>query len=172
VELFFRYYHVSFPNLFHPPSFKASVADGSVPRVLFFGIAGLSARYSSHPSVACIHAWRRGDPYTEEAARLLDLTNVSLTSIQACVLLGIAAATQGEPASESVYFSIAFRMALILDLPNAGSDSAIGAEINNRGQFCYCPASPVSMLTSYRSMVVFAHLRHVELSRTLHTTDH
>lgn len=135
VDLFFRYYHVSFPNLFHPPTFKASVADGTVPKILFFGIAGLAARYSSHESLAHIPSWTRGIPYTREAEKLLSLHDASVTSIQACVLLGITAATAGEPATEATFYGIAFRMALILDLPNAPTTSQLQEEINIRSTF-------------------------------------
>lgn len=109
--------------------------DGSIPRILFFCVAGLSARYSSHETVAHIPSWERGRPYTEEAERLLDLHNVCLTSIQACVLLGIAAATEGEPAAESVFYSAAYRMALILDLPCLAASSALEKELNIRGEW-------------------------------------
>jgi len=177
VDLFFRYFHVSFPNLFHPPSFKAAVADGSIPRILFFGVAGLAARYSTHESVAHIPAWERGRPYVEETERLLALHNTSITTIQACVLLGIAAATQGEPTTESVFYSIAFRMALILDLPNAETTSSLEKELNIRGTPFQCISWEmyVERLTSVLrslSMVVATDRGHMELVCTLHPTHH
>lgn len=134
VELFFQYFHTSFPSLFHAPSFKESARNGSVPRILFFGVASLAARYSRHSSVVDINPWKRGIPYAEEAERLLNLHHVSLTTIQACVLLGIAAGTEGDPAIESVFFSNAYRMAMILDLPNAPASSPLDREINLRGE--------------------------------------
>lgn len=134
VDLYFRYYHVSFPSLFHPPSFKLAARDRSIPKILFFGIASLAARYSSHPSIVHLPPWDRGKPYAEEAERLLNLHETSLISIQACVLLGVAAITQGEPDTESNFYCLAYRMALILDLPNAVASSALEKEIHVRGK--------------------------------------
>lgn len=133
VDLYFRYYHVSFPCLFHPPSVKRAAKDKSMPKILFFGIASLAARYSSHHSIAHLLPWDRGKPYAEETERLLNLHDTSLTSLQACVLLGIVAQTLGEPSTESNFYALAYRMALILDLPNAFATSLLEKEIPIRG---------------------------------------
>ncbi|PCH02113.1 hypothetical protein PENOC_045020 [Penicillium occitanis (nom. inval.)] len=133
VHLYFRYIHIVFHNLFHEPSFVSAVRNGTIPKVLFFGAIALSARFSSHPSLADIEPRQRGRPYAEEAARLLDLQNTSLTTIQACMLLGAIQGVEGNPATESVYFSAAARMAMIMDLPRAPATTRIDQEINVRG---------------------------------------
>ncbi|GAM43650.1 hypothetical protein TCE0_060f18629 [Talaromyces pinophilus] len=132
VHLYFRYIHIVFHNLFHEPSFVSAVRNGTIPKVLFFGAIALSARFSSHPSLADIEPRQRGRPYAEEAARLLDLQNTSLTTIQACMLLGAIQGVEGNPATESVYFSAAARMAMIMDLPRAPATTRIDQEINVR----------------------------------------
>lgn len=132
VDLYFRYIHVAFHCLFHRPTLRAAVRDGSVPKIIFLGVASLSARFSTHPKLAEFPARERGRPYAKEAERLLDLHDTSLTTIQACMLLGAAWVTEGEAATESIYFSIASRMAMLLDLPNAYAATRIEQEANIR----------------------------------------
>ncbi|KAG5655164.1 hypothetical protein KAF25_001937 [Fusarium avenaceum] len=131
-SLYFRYMHITFHNIFHRATFMAQVKDSSVPKILFFGIAGLSARYSTHPTFASITPWDRGRPYRDECKRLLDLEDTSLISIQACMLLVANASVEGDYRSESVYHAIASRMAMLLDLPNLPTESLLEKEINRR----------------------------------------
>ena len=133
IENYFRHIHVSFHILFHKPSFLAAFRDGSLPRILLFGVMGLSARFSCHEILAAIPPRERGRPYTKEAERLLNLHDISLVTIQACLLLGAASVAEGEGATESIYFSIACRMAMLLDLPNAPVSTHIEQEVKNRG---------------------------------------
>ncbi|KAH6960147.1 hypothetical protein FAVG1_08638 [Fusarium avenaceum] len=131
-SLYFRYMHITFHNIFHRATFMAQVKDSSVPKILFFGIAGLSARYSTHPTFASITPWDRGRPYRDECKRLLDLEDTSLISIQACMLLVANSSVEGDYRSESVYHAIASRMAMLLDLPNLPTESLLEKEINRR----------------------------------------
>jgi hypothetical protein len=133
IENYFRHIHVSFHILFHRPSFLAAFRDGSLPRILLFGVLGLSARFSHHGLLAEIPPHERGRPYIREAERLLNLHDKSLVTIQACLLLGAASVAEGEGATESIYFSIACRMAMLLDLPNMPVATQIEQEVNNRG---------------------------------------
>ncbi|KAM5343424.1 hypothetical protein ACJ41O_011961 [Fusarium nematophilum] len=132
VDLYFRHVNASLPSLFHRPSFKSAVRDGTVPKILFLGVISLSARFSSHPGFSGIEPRDRGRPYAQEAERLLNLRDKSLTTIQACILLGTVCQVEGDPDTESVFYAIASRMALLLDLPNAEAESRIGREINHR----------------------------------------
>ncbi|KAM5386651.1 hypothetical protein ACJZ2D_000614 [Fusarium nematophilum] len=132
VDLYFRYAHIAFHNLFHRQTFIARVRDSSIPKILFFGVVSLSARYSTHPVFASIKPWDRGRPYRDETKRLLDLEDTSLTTIQACMLLAANASAEGDPNTESVYHTIAARMATLLDLPNMPTESLLEQEINRR----------------------------------------
>ena len=133
IKIYFRHIHVSFHILFHRPSFLTAFRNGSLPRILLFGVMGLSARFSHHETLKEVPPRERGRPYTNEAERRLNLHNISLVTIQACLLLGAASVAEGEGATESIYFSIACRMALLLDLPNAPVATRIQQEVNNRG---------------------------------------
>ncbi|KAL3452734.1 hypothetical protein BJX65DRAFT_302643 [Aspergillus insuetus] len=132
IDLYFRYIHVAFHILFHRPSVIAAFENGSLPRILLYGIMGLSARFSQHESLAAIPPRERGRPYVKEAERLLNLHDISIVTVQACMLLGAAAVVEGEGATESIYFSIACRMAMIMDLPTASVASCIDKEIQIR----------------------------------------
>jgi hypothetical protein len=134
VDLYFRYIHVIFHNLFHRPSFEVQVRGGSIPKVLLFGVFALAARFSSHPSFANIDPKERGRPYAKECERLLDLHKTCLTTIQVCVLLGAIQVVEMDSATESVFYTIACRMAMILDLPNAPAKTRIEQEVNLRGE--------------------------------------
>ncbi|OQU99040.1 Fungal specific transcription factor domain-containing protein [Cladophialophora immunda] len=132
INLYFRYIHVSFHVLFHKPSFLAAFKNGSLSRILLFAVIGMSARFSQHESLIKASPRERGRPFTKEAERLLNLHDISLTTIQACLLLGASAVVEGEGATESVYFSIACRMGMLLDLPNAPVTTRIQQELNFR----------------------------------------
>lgn len=135
IDLYFRHVHVSFHVLFHKPSFIAAFNDGSLSKVLLLAVMGLSARFSQHESLVDTTPHQRGRPFTKEAERLLNLHDISLTTIQACLLLGASAVIEGDGSTESVFFSIACRMCMLLDLPNALVTTRIQQEVNFRGEY-------------------------------------
>ncbi|KAF5565046.1 hypothetical protein FPHYL_4424 [Fusarium phyllophilum] len=97
-------------------SIFAQVKNSSIPKILFFGVAGLSARYSAHPIFASIAPWDRGRPYRDES----------------CMLLAANSSVEGDSKTESVYQAVASRMAMLLDLPNLPTESLLEQEINRR----------------------------------------
>lgn len=90
-------------------------------------------RFSNHPSFAETDPRERGKDYKKRCEQLLNLNDVSLTTIQVCVLLGAIAVVDGNPASETIYYSIACRIAQLLDLPNCHASSRVEQEVNIRG---------------------------------------
>lgn len=75
----------------------------------------------------------RGHSFAQEAEHLLNLRDVSLTTIQACILIGAFYVTEGEAATEAVFYGIACRNAMLLDLPNMSVASRVEQETNRRG---------------------------------------
>ena len=132
VELYFRYIHDTFHSIFHPPSVIQDVIDGVLPRVLLYGMISLSARFSDDVFFAGIDPRIRGRRYAQEAEHLLNLRETSLTTVQAAVLLGAYVITEGEAAAEAVFYCIACRTALLLDLPNMIVTSRVEQEVNCR----------------------------------------
>jgi hypothetical protein len=94
----------------------------------------LSARFSNNPIFTGISPRERGNDFAKESNRLLDLRDVSLTTVQACVLLGAFSITCGEAHAESVFYCVACRIANLLDLVNRPCSDAIEREINVRGK--------------------------------------
>lgn len=80
-----------------------------------------------------INPRERGKDYAKRCEQLLDLNDVSLTTIQVCILLGAIGVVDGKPVSEVIYYSVACRMAQILDLPNRHALSRVEQEVNIRG---------------------------------------
>jgi hypothetical protein len=83
--------------------------------------------------------------YAQASAQLLDLRDISLQTIQACVLLGAFSIVEGEAAPEAVYYSVACRIAMLLDLPNAPAATRLEREVNRRGTryfYRYCSRMP------------------------------
>jgi hypothetical protein len=73
--------------------------------------------------------------YYNESAKLLDIRDTSLVTIQACVLLGAISTTEDNAITESVYYTVACRMAHLLDLSKKTASDAIEQEVNMRGEY-------------------------------------
>lgn len=135
VNLYFDYIHDQFHTLFQKPAFMADLASDRVPTVILLAIIALSARFSSHHYFDGASPRIRGVQYARRAAQLLDPSDVGLTSIQACVLLGACRIVEGDSAGEAVYYGMACRMAQLLNLAHSSCDSRLEREINVRGRF-------------------------------------
>lgn len=114
------------------------VRIGVVPRVILLSIISLSARFSTDSYFAGVDPRLRGRQYAREAERLLDLRDISLVTIQACVLLGAYVITEGEALAESLYYSVACRLAMALDLPNMPVGTRLEQETNIRVWWTLC----------------------------------
>ncbi|KAG9231326.1 hypothetical protein BJ875DRAFT_383184, partial [Amylocarpus encephaloides] len=132
VQLYFDYIHNQFHTLFHPPTFLEDVSEDRVPHVLLYSMCALSARFSNDPSFSHINPKARGAVFLKSAIRELDIRNVSLTTVQACILIGAAYIADGDDTAESIYYSIAGRVAQLLDVPNLAVSCVLEHEINVR----------------------------------------
>ena len=121
-----------------------------------------SSRFSINPFFGDTKPRERGVVYAKESSRLLDLRDVSLTTAQACVLLGTVSITENEAAAESVYYCAACRIANLLDIANKLSDDRLEREINIRGNTSLIL---IKLCTNIDSVVVSMHDRRVVLSR-------
>ncbi|KAH8694960.1 hypothetical protein BGW36DRAFT_408647 [Talaromyces proteolyticus] len=92
----------------------------------------LGARFSNNESFKAVDPRQRGEEFAARARKLLDLTNISVTTIQACILLGTICFSKSEMQSEALYYSIAVRLALILDLPHRHCDEEVERQVNLR----------------------------------------
>ena len=138
VTLYFQYIHDTFHSLFHKPSLLEDVRNGVVPRVILLSIISLTARFSNDPFFAGSDPRSRGRGYARDAERLLDLRDASVHTIQACVLLGAFVITEGEAISESLYYAVACRLAMYLDLPHMVVATRLEQETNVRIWWTLC----------------------------------
>ena len=60
------------------------------------------------------------------------MTNVSLTTIQACVLLGTICFSESKTDAEALYYAVAVRLAQIMDLPNRPFEDEIQRQVHLR----------------------------------------
>ena len=91
-------------------------------------------RFSTNAAFSGTHARERGKEYAKQSSRLLDLRDISLTTAQACVLLGAISITEGEAAAESVYYCAGCRIANLLNLATKPATDALEREVNIRGE--------------------------------------
>ncbi|KAK5166055.1 uncharacterized protein LTR77_008316 [Saxophila tyrrhenica] len=130
VGMYIDYIHDQPHSLFHVPTLRSGVLHGTIEKPLLCSILALSARFHADESVRSL-----GDKLAKQAASLLknDLETMSLSRIQAWVLLGNVAGSTGDSSSEAMYFGIAMRCAQIMGLSNAhAEDGAVLSETKSR----------------------------------------
>ncbi|GJC78625.1 C6 transcription factor [Colletotrichum tofieldiae] len=92
----------------------------------------------SYPALADVDPRDRVQGYLQAAEGFLNLRDVSLTTIQLCVLIGAAWTADGDGEAENIYYGVACRMAQLLDLPNRPATSLLEREINIRVWWSLC----------------------------------
>ncbi|KAF5702664.1 hypothetical protein FGLOB1_9478 [Fusarium globosum] len=122
VDLYFRFIHDSPHSLFHEPTFKASVAEGTVSKPVLLAMLGLSAssdsRFATESGIVA-----RGPMYRAQATAALkeDLEHICIENIQACILVG------------NNFFGLASRMTQILKLGEIEEgDDGVMREVKRR----------------------------------------
>lgn len=91
-------------------------------------------RFSENDAFSGIPPRERGRPYYDESARLVDIRDTSILTIQACIILGGIASSQACAFTESVYYTVACRMANLLGLSKRMGATALEQEINIRSR--------------------------------------
>ncbi|OHE90453.1 ZnF3 [Colletotrichum orchidophilum] len=137
-RLYFDYIHDQFHSLFHRPTFIEDALGDRVPHGILFGICALSARFSTDPEFADVDPRDRSHAYIRAAEVQLNLRDISLPTIQLCVLIGAALTANGDGESENIYYGVACRMAQLLDLPGRPATSLLEREINIRVWWSLC----------------------------------
>jgi hypothetical protein len=132
VNLYFEYIHDQFHSIYHRPSLIEDVACERAPKIVLFAILALSSRFSVNEAFAGTDPRDRGEVYRLASEKLLNIRNISPTTVQTCVLLGAYAAASGETDVENLYYALAGRMCLTLDLPNRPVASLLERELNIR----------------------------------------
>lgn len=102
VEHYINKLHDRPHSLFHLPTLRKRVQDREVNKALLLAICSLGSRFSADPEVYSI-----GEQLTAESKRLVvgDFENISLESIQTCILIANICAADAKPSSEALFFS-------------------------------------------------------------------
>lgn len=104
--------------------------DHTIEKSLLCSILALSVRFSSHGSVRSL-----GDKLALQARQLLkaELEEITISKIQAWILLGNVAGSTADSSSEALYFGLAIRCAQIIGLPAVEpGDTAVNRETKSR----------------------------------------
>lgn len=91
-------------------------------------------RFSSNEIFSGTDPRDRGEVYRVASEKLLDVRDITPTTIQVCVLLGAYASAAGDTGVENIYYNLAGRMGLVLDLPNNPVASVLEREVNIRSE--------------------------------------
>jgi hypothetical protein len=94
-------------------------------------------RFSKSGCLAHLEPRYRGSEFVEKTKGLLDMTNISVTTIQACVLLGTISFSECKTEAEALYYAVANRLAFILDLSNRPVADEIERQVNLRSKYYY-----------------------------------
>ncbi|KAH8721531.1 fungal-specific transcription factor domain-containing protein [Phaeosphaeriaceae sp. PMI808] len=132
VSLYFDYIHDQFHSMYHRPSFMDDVVNDRVANILLFAIFALSSRFSVNAVYAETDPRERGEVYRIASEELFNIRDLTPITVQAGVLLGAYAAASGDTDVENMYYTIAGRMCLALDLPNRPVASLLEREVNIR----------------------------------------
>jgi len=146
VGLYFLVVHDTHHSIFHRPTVEKQITDGEFPDILLYSVMALGARFSDNPIFANIDRRGRGDQYTQRARELLDLADISVTTLQASILLATVCFCDSQTGTEALYYSIAIRLALILDLPNRECDSQVDRQVNLRSMHPFHVSSVMFLL--------------------------
>ncbi|KAH8172540.1 fungal specific transcription factor domain-containing protein [Sarocladium implicatum] len=138
IDLYFSFIHDQFHSLFHRPTFIDDAEKGRIPTIILFAIFSLSSRFSTHDAFTGLDPSRRGETFRVASEKLLDVRDVSIVTIQTCTLLGAYAAANGEIDVENLYYNLAGRISLLLDLPNQPYSSDLERELHTRTWWTLC----------------------------------
>jgi len=155
-ELYFEYIHDQFHSIYHRASFMDDLMGDRIPAVVLFAIFALSARFSTNEAFAGSNPRERGERYRVASENMLCIRDLSPGTVQAYLLLGAYAAASGETEAENLYYGLAGRTSLLLDLPNIEECGPFERETNIRTWWAICMVRMImyemnvrQMLTSY-----------------------
>lgn len=102
VEDYIRFVHDRPHSLFHEPSLRQSVRDGTLPRALLFIICALGCSFSTNSKIKELK-----QTYLDASkSRLHDsLEELNIANLQTCILLANVFGTESQPIQEALYFS-------------------------------------------------------------------
>ena len=113
----------------YSPSHRGKNPPGLLPTLAQL----VACRFSNNEVYVNTDPRVRGDGYRIASEALLNVRDINMVTVQTCILLGAYAAADGDTDVENMYYTLAGRMSLTLDLPNRPVMSLLEREINIRG---------------------------------------
>lgn len=110
------------------------VAHDRVPSIVLLAIFALSSRFSVNEAFAGCDPRERGERFRLRCESLLNIRDIGIANIQTLILLAAYAAANGDTGVENLYYGLAGRMALTLNLPEMPATTLLERELNLRGK--------------------------------------
>ncbi|RDW77843.1 hypothetical protein BP5796_05695 [Coleophoma crateriformis] len=134
VDLYFQILHDKQHSLFHYPTFIRAQREGTVPPIIILAIITYTARFSNHSYFKGVERRYRGQEWSRAVKTMLNIQDmeVSITTMQACHLIGSLAISEGDSRMESMCSTIANRTAQLLGLPHRLSSDKLERELELR----------------------------------------
>ncbi|KAM5345157.1 hypothetical protein ACJ41O_011019 [Fusarium nematophilum] len=130
VEHYLGHVHGRPHSIFHPGTLRAQLRSGSIGHGLLYAICAVGCKFSLLPDRRTLEA-----RLSAEAKRLvqLDLENVCVENIQACILLALLSAGNCQTTSQALFARIAIDMSEVMHLDSCSENgSAIVHETSRR----------------------------------------
>ncbi|CAJ0555015.1 Ff.00g135280.m01.CDS01 [Fusarium sp. VM40] len=138
VDLYLDMVHHRPHSIFHPPTLRTQLHEGTVPGALLCAICAIGSKFSPDPDRKALEA-----RLTEQAKSLLqaDIENICVENIQTCILVATICAGNSQTSSEALFVRIAISMAEIMHIASTDTDeSIIMREIKRRIWWSLCMA--------------------------------
>lgn len=100
VEVYLTKIHGQAHSIFHPPTLRRELRNNSMPKALLYSMSAIGSKFSPD-----LQHRRWGRHLALEAKRLLqlDMENICLENIQACILVSMLSAGNCHISSEALF---------------------------------------------------------------------
>ncbi|KAK9377911.1 fungal-specific transcription factor domain-containing protein, partial [Lipomyces chichibuensis] len=123
-ELYFRYLNNQSYSFLHKPTFIPRLRAGQVNPLLVLTVCAVSARFSRHPQIMTQPRYAAGEPFLQEARKLLsqEFDEPTVETTQALLIMGFNDFCGLNGGRAAIYSGLTMRMAATLGLNKESDD--------------------------------------------------
>ncbi|KAK9240743.1 fungal-specific transcription factor domain-containing protein, partial [Lipomyces kononenkoae] len=123
-ELYFRYLNNQSYSFLHKPTFFPRLRAGQVNPLLVLTVCSVSARFSRHPQIMTQPRYAAGEPFLQEARKLLsqEFDEPTVETTQALLIMGFNDFCGLNGGRAAIYSGLSMRMAATLGLNKESDD--------------------------------------------------
>ncbi|KAK9494693.1 fungal-specific transcription factor domain-containing protein [Lipomyces doorenjongii] len=123
-ELYFRYLNNQSYSFLHKPTFIPRLRAGQVNPLLVLTVCAVSARFSRHPQIMTQPRYAAGEPFLQEARKLLsqEFDEPTVETTQALLIMGFNDFCGLNGGRAAIYSGLSMRMAATLGLNKESDD--------------------------------------------------